>query len=84
MKPEDRRQKTEDSSLPSSVLCHLIPDWRDAWRFFSVWVAGAMAVLSSAWDYLPEIREYIPDGWVKWAALAVILARILRQKERVQ
>ena len=56
-----------------------IPDWRDAWRFFSVWAAGATAVLATVYDYLPDIRAYVPDGWVKWAALLIIAARIVHQ-----
>ncbi|MDR3323258.1 MAG: hypothetical protein LBS89_03540 [Zoogloeaceae bacterium] len=58
----------------------LIPDWRLAWRFSSIWLAAATALLSTAYDYLPAIREAIPDGWVKWAAIAIIAARIVHQR----
>lgn len=58
----------------------LIPDWRDAWRFLSVQAAAAVALLATAYDYLPAVREYLPEGWVKWAALLVIAARILNQR----
>ncbi|MBP6708412.1 MAG: hypothetical protein KA223_04585 [Candidatus Accumulibacter sp.] len=57
----------------------LIPDWRDAWRFVSVQLAAAIALLAAAYDYLPAIRAYVPEGWVKWAALAIIAGRILHQ-----
>jgi hypothetical protein len=26
------------------------------------------------------VREYLPEGWMKWAALLVIAARILNQQ----
>lgn len=58
----------------------LIPDWRQAWRFLSVQAAAALALLAAAYDYLPAVREYLPDGWMKWAALLVIAARIMNQK----
>lgn len=58
----------------------LVPDWRQAWRFLSVQAAAALALVAAAYDYLPAVREYLPDGWVKWAALLVIAARILNQK----
>jgi hypothetical protein len=57
----------------------LIPDWRDAWRFLSVQLAAAIALLAAAYDYLPVIRDYVPEGWVKWAALLIIAGRVLHQ-----
>ena len=57
----------------------LIPDWRHAWRFLSVQLAALIALLATAFDYLPVIRTYVPDGWVKWAALLIIAGRILNQ-----
>ena len=57
-----------------------IPDWRQAWRFLSVQAAGALALVAAAYDYLPAVREYLPDGWMKWAVLLVIAARIIDQK----
>ena len=57
----------------------LIPDWRQAWRFLSVQLAAAIALLAAAYDYLPAIRTYVPEGWVKWAALLIIAGRVLHQ-----
>ncbi len=57
----------------------LIPDWRQAWRFLSVQFAAAIALLATAYDFLPVIRDYVPEGWVKWAALAIIAGRVLHQ-----
>ncbi len=57
----------------------LVPDWRDAWRWLSVQLAAATALLATAYDYLPAVRSYLPEGWVKWAAILFIAARILHQ-----
>lgn len=58
----------------------LIPEWRDAWRFLSVQLAAAIALLATAYDYLPAIRDYLPEGSVKWAALLIIAARVMNQR----
>ncbi len=58
----------------------LVPDWRHAWRFLSVRLAAVIALLATAYDYLPAIRDYVPEGWVKWAALLIIAARVMNQR----
>lgn len=58
----------------------LVPDWRHAWRFLSVQLAAVIALLATAYDYLPVIRDYVPEGSVKWAALLIIAARVMNQR----
>lgn len=58
----------------------LIENWREAYRFLSVQLAALLAVLSLAYDYLPAVQQYLPEGWVKWLALAIIVGRLLQQK----
>lgn len=58
----------------------LIENWRSAWRMLSVQAAALLAILASAHDYLPALQTYLPDGWVKYAALVVILARVVKQE----
>lgn len=60
----------------------MMHDVRAAWRWLSVQAAIIVAALATASEYLPEVREYLPDGWVKWAALAILVARMVKQKER--
>jgi hypothetical protein len=60
----------------------LIPEWKRAYRFLSVQVAALIALLSIAMDYLPQLQQYLPADWVKWGALAVIAARVLKQSNR--
>lgn len=57
----------------------LIPDWRKAYRMLSVQIAALLALVAAAYDHLPALQAYLPEGWVKWAALAVIAARIIKQ-----
>lgn len=59
-----------------------IPDWKDAWKFFTVQLAAVLALLDVAYEYLPAAQAYFPEGWVKWVALAIIVARIINQKSR--
>jgi hypothetical protein len=62
----------------------LIPDWKSAYKFVTVWLAVALGLLATAYEYLPAVQSYLPEGWVKWFALLIILGRVLNQniKER--
>lgn len=57
----------------------LIENWRDAHKFLSVQIAAALALISAAYDYLPAMQQFLPPGWVKWAAAAIIVARVIQQ-----
>lgn len=58
----------------------LIEDWKRAWKFLTVWLAGALMAIELAQDYLPLVKEYLPEGWVKYIAAAILIARFLNQK----
>ena len=62
----------------------LIEDWKQSWKFLSVQLAAAMALLDIAYEYLPTVQSYLPEGWVKWMALAIIVARIIKQRKDAQ
>ena len=57
----------------------LIDDWKDSWKFLSVQLAAALALLDTAYEYLPAVQTYLPEGWVKWIALAIIVGRAIKQ-----
>lgn len=57
----------------------LIPDWRKAYRMMSVQAAIVLSLLATAYEYLPALQGYLPEGWMKWAALVVIVARLIQQ-----
>ena len=57
----------------------LIPDWQKAYRFLTVQAATGLLALSMCYDYLPALREFIPDNYVKIVAVAIIVARVVSQ-----
>lgn len=62
----------------------LIEDWKQSWKFLSVQLAAALALLDIAYEYLPAVQTYLPEGWVKWMALSIIVARIIKQRKDAQ
>lgn len=59
----------------------LIDDWKQSYRYLSVQLAAAIVFVAELQIYLPEVREHLPEDWYKWAALAVIAARVISQKK---
>jgi len=62
----------------------LIEDWKQSWKFLSVQLAAALALLDVAYEYLPAVQSYLPEGWVKWMALSIIVARVIKQRKDAQ
>jgi hypothetical protein len=60
----------------------LVPDWKEAWSWLSVQLAAGIAALATAYDYLPAVRENLPEGWVKYAIPLIILGRVIDQTKR--
>jgi hypothetical protein len=62
----------------------LIEEWRQAWRYTSVWASGAGIGVLTAWNMMPmAVRDQVPD-WIEalvgggiWGI--VILARVVAQ-----
>jgi hypothetical protein len=41
----------------------IIPDWRSAWRWFSVQALAALVALPLVWVGLPpDVKSFLPDG----------------------
>jgi ABC-type uncharacterized transport system permease subunit len=52
----------------------IIPDWRRAWRWFSVQALVVLAALPLVWSTLPaDLRAYLPDGWEPYVLLVVAI-----------
>lgn len=62
-----------------NIEIRLIDGWRCAYKLMTIWIAAAMMVVSTAYEYMPVIQQYLPEGWVRWMAGAIILARIIKQ-----
>lgn len=58
----------------------LIEEWQKAYKLFTIQLAALLALLDVAYEYLPAVQTYLPEGWVKWFALAIIVARVIKQK----
>lgn len=64
----------------------LIPDWRRAWRYFSVQADVLAVAVSGAWLAVPDdLRAAVPHQWLAIAALALaalgIIGRLIKQGE---
>ncbi|MDB5802284.1 MAG: hypothetical protein JWL63_3223 [Rhodocyclales bacterium] len=60
----------------------LIDDVRKAHTFLSVQAAALLGVVALAYDYMPALQQYLPAGWVKWGALLIIAARLIKQQQK--
>lgn len=57
----------------------LIENWKSAYKYLTVQLALALALLSEAFDYLPMLKEYVPQNYVMYVSIAIIIARIVAQ-----
>ena len=56
----------------------LIPDWRQAWKWFSVQAFAVIIMLPMIWASLPaDAKAYLPDAWKPWLMVALAVAGIL-------
>ena len=62
----------------------LVPDWKDAWRWWSIQIATLIAAVNLAWETLPkEALDVIPvdlRGWITLVlSVLMIGARLIQQ-----
>ncbi|ALH23710.1 putative membrane protein [Pseudomonas phage PaMx11] len=62
----------------------LIENWKQCWKLLSVQLAALLGLLDVAYEYLPALQSYLPEGWVRWAALAIIVGRIVKVKVKYE
>ena len=60
----------------------LIDDVKSAWRYLSVQLAALLALVATAWPFFPEMQQYLDPAWVKYVALAILVARVVRQNPK--
>lgn len=66
---------------------HIIPEWRQAWRMFSVQALALIAAITAFWqDLPPEVLAVIPPEWSQYIiaglALAGLIGRLIDQRTR--
>lgn len=50
-------------------------------KYWSVHLSSLLTLIAFAYDYLGAVREYLPSGAFKWIALAVLVARVIKQEK---
>lgn len=65
----------------------LVPDWRSAWRWFSVQALAILAALPLVWMALPsDAKNFLPDNLEPWVlcalALGGIVGRVIDQQPK--
>jgi hypothetical protein len=56
----------------------LVSDWKDAWRWFSVWAMSLSAAAPAAWLAVPEdMREAVPAEWLAVGAVVLAVAGLI-------
>jgi hypothetical protein len=59
----------------------LIENWKQAYKMASIWVTSIVAFLAGLEPFIPKLAEFLPEGWVFFAALLIIAARLAKQKK---
>ena len=64
----------------------LIPEWKQAWKFFSVQLGILFAIAAGLYAELPELREYLsPQTFARLSgilAFIAIIARVIKQQRK--
>lgn len=55
----------------------LVARWREAWKWGSVRWALLLAAVAALETQLPTMAAYLPEHWVSFMAVAIIVARLL-------
>lgn len=62
------------------IRIKLIDNVTQAWKLFSVQLAFAFAVLAGMYEYIPQLQAIFSGSIVKYMALAIIVARVIKQE----
>lgn len=60
----------------------IIDEWKKCYRFLSVQATAITGILAISYEYIPEMKQYLPEGWFKYAVGAILLARVLKQNKK--
>ena len=64
----------------SNAKIQLVDDWQQSWKFLSVQLTTILVVLQVLEENMPAVQQYLPEGWVKYVGLAILIGRLVRQK----
>lgn len=57
----------------------LVPNWRQSWRMYSMWLSAAIVGLATLETFMPELQQYLPPKVYAALGAAVMVARIVQQ-----
>ncbi len=65
----------------------LVKDWRQTWRYFSVWSMTATGAIQAAWLAIPEgMKASLPDNLVNAVSLVLlalgVIGRMVKQDDK--
>ena len=59
------------------VEVRLIPQWRKAWRMFSIQCMTLATAVQGTWIAMPaDMRTSLESPWVQWASVGLLVAGI--------
>lgn len=63
-----------------------VPDWRSAWRWFSVQALAIVAILPLVWAGIPsDAKSWVPESWHIWIFVIIgaggIIGRLIDQNK---
>lgn len=77
------RRRTARRTLPCRRHTILIPEWRRAWKWFSVQIVALIAAAQGLLALVPTLKDYIhPTIWhwlMAGLAILAIIGRIVNQ-----
>lgn len=63
------------------LKARLVSNWRDFYKWYTIHALGIVGAIAFAYDYIHTVREYLPDGWFKYALIVVLIARLISQEK---
>ena len=70
------------------MMVKLVEDWRQAWKWLSVWLAAFAGTALEVYEQVPQFKAYIPDATFHhlMSALVVfiIVGRLVKQGPNAQ
>lgn len=64
--------------IKSLTQKYLVENVTSKWSF---WIAAVAAVVAGLEQALPELRAVLPETWMPWVLVAIVVARSIKQGE---
>ncbi len=82
MKKQKPRKQVDRRHGPRRK-CLLVEGWREAYKWFSVQAAAALAAAQGLYEFVPTAKSFVPESVFHWVMAGltglVILARLKNQ-----